>query len=497
MAEQQPNILLIHADQHRRDCLGAYGNRDVKTPNIDQLAADGVTYQNHFCAYPVCTPSRYSLLTGLYTRQHLGWTNHSGIPGCFDTFPTLLKDSGYRTKAVGKMHFTPTYLDVGFEEMELAEQNGPGRYDDDYHRYLKERGLVDKIDMMDQVSACRERAPDWYWDNFGAVEADLAEEHHSTTWIGDRAVETLDAWSEQPQLLMVGFIKPHHPFDPPAPWSQMYNPDDLELLPGWTEDPFDKDLEISSGFFNHTDLTESRLRQAMAYYYATISHIDHQVGRMIEKLQEKGLYENTLIIYTSDHGDYMGHHHMLLKGNHMYDPLVRIPLIMKYPRGTDSGTNSSALCSNIDMAPTVLSLAGCSVPASMTGIDLTSTPQGRDQVFCESSGGEELMLRSQSRKLLFSKRNDEVQFYDLAQDPMELTDVSENPEYQNELQEYLQRLMHWGLFDALPPTYLNEYENILQQPNVRSLADNHREEMETYFMNRMEDSLDPHNQQLR
>ena len=133
----------------------------------------------------------------------------------------------------------------------------------------------------------------------------------------------------------------------------------------------------------------------------------------------------------------------------------------------------------------------------MTGIDLTSTPQGRDQVFCESSGGEELMLRSQSRKLLFSKRNDEVQFYDLAQDPMELTDVSENPEYQNELQEYLQRLMHWGLFDALPPTYLNEYENILQQPNVRSLADNHREEMETYFMNRMEDSLDPHNQQLR
>ncbi len=136
MNEKRTNILLIHADQHRSDCIGAYGNTDIKTPNIDTIANDGVLYKNSFCTFPVCTPSRYSLLSGLYVHQHMGWSNHCTLPPAIETFPRILKNNGYNTKAVGKMHFTPTYSDVGFEEMELAEQNGPGRYDDDYHRYL-------------------------------------------------------------------------------------------------------------------------------------------------------------------------------------------------------------------------------------------------------------------------------------------------------------------------------------------------------------------------
>jgi arylsulfatase A-like enzyme len=128
-----PNILILHADQHRYDCLGAYGNPNVQTPSIDALAADGIRFENSFCPFPVCTPSRYSLLSSQYVRQHLGWTNHCTVPPGIPTFPRLLRDAGYRTKAVGKMHFTPTYLDVGFEEMLLAEQDGPGRFDDDYH----------------------------------------------------------------------------------------------------------------------------------------------------------------------------------------------------------------------------------------------------------------------------------------------------------------------------------------------------------------------------
>ena len=230
----RPNILIIHADQHRWDCLGAYGNPDIRTSNVDALAADGVRYENHFCSFPVCTPSRYSFLTGLYVHQHLGWTNRSTLPSGLDTFPRVLKGAGYRTKAVGKMHFTPTYLDVGFDEMALAEQDGPGRYDDDYHRWLRQEGLCDHIDLMDQVSEYRQHAPSTYWDTFGALESDLDEAHHSTTWIGDRALETLETWEGGGHLLMVGFIKPHHPFDPPAPWSEMYDPSMLSLLPGWT-----------------------------------------------------------------------------------------------------------------------------------------------------------------------------------------------------------------------------------------------------------------------
>src|SRR6056297_1648947 len=136
----KPNFLIILSDEHRKDCIGAYGNKDIKTPHLDSIAADGVVYENCFCTLPVCTPSRYSFLTGLYVHQHMGWSNHSSLPPKIPKFPAELKKAGYKTKAVGKMHFTPTYQDVGFEEMELAEQVGPGRLDDDYHRYLRAKG---------------------------------------------------------------------------------------------------------------------------------------------------------------------------------------------------------------------------------------------------------------------------------------------------------------------------------------------------------------------
>ncbi|OHB64157.1 MAG: hypothetical protein A2Y76_04120 [Planctomycetes bacterium RBG_13_60_9] len=141
------------------------------------------------------------------------------------TFPRILRTAGYRTKAVGKMHFTPTYLDVGFDELLLAEQDGPGRWDDDYHRYLMHQGLVDHNDLEDQlVNEYRKSARKEYWDACGAVVSNLPEEHHSTTWIANQAMEALRSWDNRSrQLLMVGFIKPHHPFDPPAPWHQMYD----------------------------------------------------------------------------------------------------------------------------------------------------------------------------------------------------------------------------------------------------------------------------------
>jgi arylsulfatase A-like enzyme len=182
-----PNILILHADQHRWDSLGCMGNPQVRTPALDGLADDGVLYENHFCPLPVCTPSRYSLLSGLYVHQHQGWTNHSTLRPGLATFPRLLREAGYRTAAVGKMHFTPTYLDVGFERMWLAEQDGPGRYDDDYHRYLRSQGLADRIDLTDQEREYRRQAGPDYWRCFGAACSDLPEEHHSTTWIGRRA----------------------------------------------------------------------------------------------------------------------------------------------------------------------------------------------------------------------------------------------------------------------------------------------------------------------
>lgn len=481
----RPNILIIHADQHRCDALGAYGNADIQTPHIDALAADGVRHDAHFCSFPVCTPSRYSLVSGLYVHQHLGWTNHCTLPAGVPTFPRALRDAGYRTRAVGKMHFTPTYLDVGFEAMELAEQNGPGRCDDDYHRYLQAEGLCDRIDLIDQEAEYREGAPDEYWQTLGALASDLDEEHHSTTWIGDRAAAIVDRWEGGGNLLMAGFIKPHHPFDPPAPWHRMYDPEALALVPGWTAQCLERDLACSPGYFPNARMTEPQLRRAMAYYYATISQIDHQVGRLVELLKERGLYDNTLIVYTSDHGEFLGFHHLLLKGNHMYDPLVRIPLIVKYPGQERAGQVCDALSGNVDVAPSLLRQAGCPVPATMTGADLAAGSEGADAVFAEAGRGGQYMVRTRTRKLLLGPTRDSSLFLDLEADPCEMDDLFDEPVRQAEIGALREQLVSWLLFTHPPVTHLDEWGPVCGGENTVRYGDSGRAAREAYFRRRM------------
>lgn len=481
-----PNILIIYPDQHRHDCLGAYGNRDIDTPNIDRIARDGVIYRNSFCTYSICTPSRYSLLTGLYVHQHGGWDNYSTLAAGRETFPKLLKNTGYRTSAVGKMHFTPTYMDVGFQEMLLAEQVGPGRLDDDYHRYLKGKGLIDYLDVLDQVKEYRTAAPREYWDSFGLEESNLSEEDYSTTWIGDRAVDILSGWKEEAQLLMVGFIKPHHPHDPPYPWSEKYDPNTLKPLPGWTNFCLPRDLEINPGYFPHENLTEDILRKIMAYYYGSISHIDFQVGRMIDILKRKGIYDNTLIIYTADHGDYLGYHHLLLKGSHLYDPLVKVPLIIKYPGQKYRSSVSDALVSSIDVTTTILGQAGCKPANAMEGLDLTIHSEGREAVFAQSRQQGCYMIRTAERKLLHFREKEISQYYDLTADPFELNNLYLDSAYTNEIDNLTGRLHRWMLFESPLPSYPREAAAEIRAANVPSGTDGHRETMEKYIRNIMQ-----------
>ena len=477
----KPNVLVIHTDQHRIECLGASGNTDIRTPHIDALANDGVRYDNSFCPFPVCTPSRYSLLSGRYVHEHRGWTNHSTLRPGTPTFPSILKDAGYKTKAVGKMHFTPTYLDLGFDEMELSEQNGPGRWDDDYHRYLRDLGLVDYNDLEDQENPWRKSARRIYWETFGALASNLPDKHHSTTWTGDRAVETLEQWSPSGNLLMAGFIKPHHPFDPPPEWAERYNPDDLEILPGYTPECFAHDLEFSRGYFPHEALHPDAVRRATAYYYAAIEHIDHQVGRMIDVLKRKGLYDNTLIIFTSDHGEYMGYHHLLLKGNYMYDPVVKVPLIIKYLRGPKAGTASQALVSNVDVAPTILDQVSCSPADGMHGRNLAQDTEGRDIVFAEAGRGGLLMARTQTRKFMFWQPKNRIFLYDLENDPFETNNVADHPDYRDETATLKKAALDWLGPQPVPETYLDEDAPIIDQPNARTWSDGHRPGMIAYY----------------
>ncbi len=482
---QHPNILLIHADQHRFDCLGAYGHPDIRTPNIDALAADGVRYENSFCPFPVCTPSRYSLLSGQYVHQHRGWDNHCTFPPGTETFPAILKQAGYKTAAVGKMHFTPTYLDVGFDEMVLAEQDGPGRWDDDYHRQLRVMGLADVNDLEDQRREYRERARQEYWDSRSALPSNLPLEWHTTAWTGRRAIEALEQWDESSNLLMVGFIKPHHPFDPPKEWADAYDPESLHLPPDWTESCFPRDLALSKGHFPHNTLTEEDFRRILAAYYANITFIDRQVNLMIDALERKGLYDNALIIFTSDHGDYMGCHHMVGKMNYMYDPVIKVPLIVKYPGGRDAGSVSDALVSNIDLTTTLLAQAHCAPAAAMKGLDLAQDTAGRELVFAESHGGAQVMARSKTRKLIRHAGHDVAFFCDLEKDPYEQVNCHGEPAYQDEVRALTRALDEWRDAASLPNKYLDEDAPVIGKTNVPLRHDSHRDEISAYYREKM------------
>lgn len=480
------------------------GNPDVLTPHIDELvsASNGVSYTNAFCPYPVCTPSRYSFLASQYVHQHLGRSNKATLPSVLPTFPKVMRAHGWHTHSVGKMHFSPTYLDVGYDEMELAEQNGVGRLDDDYHRWLQAEGQHDAVDLVDQEQEYRQRASHEYWNAVGAIESNLSEVHHSTTWIGDRAVAALERWepSGSPQVLHCSFIKPHHPFDPPAPWSKMYDPDALTLLPGWlSTGPPDIDTSLSSGFFPNEKLNEHQLRKAMSYYYATISQIDYHVGRMVALLKEKGMYERTMIIYTSDHGEYLGFHHMLLKGNHMYDPLMKVPLVVKYPGASERGQqvadnpklHEESLINLIDVGPTILSEVGLPIDERMEGVPI-GEGTACQMVFAEAGHG--YMARSNSHKLLLCRRDGLSQFFDLINDPLELNNLYADPSAAQLVTQYKHRLMQWTLFDTPARPFLDNGAAIITAANALpsngAAAQARREELAEWFRARMESGAD-------
>ncbi len=479
MDTKRPNILIIMVDQHRFDCLGCQGNGAVHTPNIDAIATDGVRYENSFCPFPVCTPSRYSFLSGRYAFEHEGYSNRSTPLPDIVMWPELLRREGYQTAAVGKMHFTPTYLDVGFTRMCLAEQDGPGRWDDDYHRYLRDCGVVDANDLIDQRQEYRKHADKSYWKYQGAMPSNLDEAHHSTTWIGDRAMEELGAWQGDGNLLMASFIKPHHPHDPPQSWWDRYKAEEMTPLPGWLEACPERDLAFHRGYFPNDAFDEATLRRCMAAYYANIAHVDHQVGRMMAALRRKGLYDDTLIVYTSDHGEYMGFHHMTLKGGIMYDPLVKVPLIVKYPGAPEKGTVSRKLVSNVDLAPTLLAAAGIAPAPGMAGKNLREDKAGHEVVFAEDGRGWHVMARDRRYKLIGQAPGHAPLFFDLQSDPLELHNGYTEPRYRDAVRRLESALADWR---GAPPraVYVDHGAPLIDQPNVPPRDDGHREQMRAY-----------------
>lgn len=442
----RPNIVVFLMDELRRDCLGYAGNPDVQTPHLDQLAKRGVGFSEAICQFPISVPSRASLWTGQYASTHRVDGSHVGLPSTAITLPRALRAAGYRTACVGHMDFVPPYRSHGFEIMRLAEQSGAGRMVDDYHRYLAGKGLTDQIDLWDQVD--RSSAPPEYWESFGAMVSNLSEEDHSTTWIGRETIAAMERLEKEPFFVVSSYIKPHHPFDPPSPWDEMYDPSALTLPRDYCQPIPEGDInQRTSTHFDLETLNEETFRRILAYYYAVISHIDMQIGRTVDWLEANGLLENTIIVVASDHGDFMGQHGLVLKSDgRLYDSLIGVPLLISGVTGQMEDATSHALAELVDVMPTLLDAAGVNIPRRIQGRSLVSVLRGdradedhRTAAYCDCNGVE--AIRDRHWKLIWGRRLDDPCLFNLEHDPEEMENLYHDPAFEGRRREMMDTLV--------------------------------------------------------
>lgn len=384
--KQRPNILLLFTDQQRFDTLHALGNPVIRTPNLDRLCKEGTAFTSAYSPSPVCVPARCSMHYGQYPMTTTCYENGSSMPvDGRPSFMEVLTRAGYRTHGIGKCHFTPDKKALrGFETRETQEEC-QARGSDDYMRFLEQNGYGDLPEPHGV------RGEMYYVPQISQLPTRL----HPTQWIGDRSVAFVreQAVTDRPWFLFGSFIHPHPPFAPPAPWHKLYR---APLM------PFPKlvhDAESLQTFVNrlqnrykYRDQGTDRnlLRNIIAHYYACISFIDFQIGRILQALDESGQLDRTLILFTSDHGELLGDYECFGKRS-MHDSAARIPLLARLPGRFDGGRICDRPASLVDIAPTVLQAAGCaSSGMALEGEDLHDLWTGasrRKAVFSQYADG--------------------------------------------------------------------------------------------------------------
>lgn len=467
---QRPNILLITADQLRRDALGCYENRAIKTPNIDSLGGSGVIFDNNYCQNPYCMPSRWSIFTGRYPRSHGVRGNGVSFRPDELTLPLLMREQGYRTGAFGKMHLTPqlvaNYEDenwpkdaFGFQRRHLTNDSKRGEYledlkqtDQKWYDYVRRQG-EEKVreDLASAAERIFDLAPQ-------IKENEIPPELHQSSWIADKFIDFLDSEGKAPFFAWVSFVDPHHPFDPPEPYASMYDPERIPLpvrRDGEMEDKPRHFLKMLRGYspgnekYDFPSITDRGWQTVKAKYYGMVSIIDYNLGRILEALRSKGMEDNTIVVFTSDHGELLGDHQLLFKGPFHYDCLIRVPLVFRWGNRICGGTRVSGITQHVDLLPTLLGLAGIPLPRGVQGRSLLPLLEGDaglgyDHALIEDDnhawGMNIKTLRSHRWRFTWYASHRFGELYDLENDPDEFVNLwneSEHREVRNELQAAL------------------------------------------------------------
>ncbi|MCC6177564.1 MAG: sulfatase-like hydrolase/transferase [Chloroflexi bacterium] len=462
---RQPNILMILTDQQRRDGLGASGNRHIRTPNMDRLAEEGVRCSGFFVSYPFCMPSRATYLTGRYPHAHGCWDNGVVLPSDTVTLADRFAEHGYHTALIGKGHLTThqsegspdayTALDrpgfgdwhgpyYGFQEVWLTA--GHNRPTGHYGLWLREHH-PESLGLFEQSAAVKPStgAP-------SSWKSALPAEHHASTWIGDRTLAFLDENRDRPFFLQVSFPDPHMPFCPPAPYDDMYPLDEVPMPRRRLGELDDKPPHFAAfhegrieGFGGRASddlrgVTDDQIREIVAHTYGMLSLIDDNLGRIFRRMDELGLFENTLVLLTTDHGELLGDHWLIGKGPFHYDALINVPLLWRFPDGRAAGRVADGLMSNVDVAPTLLDYAGLPPLPDMHGRSMLpllrdgDEAAARDRVLVEFDwrfvpGLRAKTIRTQHHKLTVYAGEPYGELFDLDDDPDEFVNRWDDPAY--------------------------------------------------------------------
>lgn len=488
----QPNILWICTDEQRLDTLGCYGNPFVLTPHIDQLALSGVRFNHAYVQCPVCTPSRSSFLTGRYPRTTRNRQNGQAIDASEILIPKIFRDHGYYTGLVGKLHLSPCSPDVspfgeprtddGYVEFHWSNSPNPKWPNNEYSQWLMRKGKQFQTKP---------------YNGSKYVHQGMSPEYHQTRWVADTAIRFIEttAHFNHPWFLSVNPTDPHFPLDPPIEYLERYL-DILEdiPLPKYVSGELENKPNVQKadhiaatnqpGRFSYGDMTDFDQQMIRAAYWAMVDQIDVQIGRIIDMLHQTGQYDNTIIIFMSDHGDMLGDHGIHLKGPYFYDPLIRVPLIISGP-GVIANKQRQALIELVDLAPTLLEASGMPFYPGMQGKSFLSlltednqTDHHREDIYAESYNAswrtwdrkprekiekyeqkEDLisqpfttMLRTNHHKLVVYHGEEMGELYDLQTDPNETTNLWSDQEYKNLKMQLLLRMcdrMAWTS-DPLP-----------------------------------------------
>jgi len=465
MPDQRPNLLYIMTDQQRFDTVSAYGQSPCQTPCLDRLAADGVRFDQAYTVCALCSPARASMLNGRYPHNHHMWNNCDMMQWAVADLPDSerlisqdLAPLGYANGFVGKWHcgcakVPSTY---GFEGMDVPGYGDPYATKE-YADYCRDRGLErpERTHMIDGGGARAQPNPQ------GGISTGPPEAC-ATYFLADYAIDMLRRYADrrrrtgQPFHLFVSFWGPHHPPFPPEPYASMYDPAQVELWPNF-DDPLTNKPRIHDRFrrtFYPAGQTHARevWQQLIAWYWGYMSFVDAQIGRVVAALDDLGLGDETAVLFSTDHGDMTGSHGGFWdKGEFMYEEIYHIPQIIRFPGVAPAGMVRDEFVTNMDLATTVLDLAGAPIPGNHDGRSLAPLLAAGDvswpgDVMCEYHGHRYLysqrMVRWDRYKYVFNAP-DIDELYDLDADPHELTNRIDDPAMADVVAEGRRRLLAW------------------------------------------------------